>query len=67
MSFRSDDSVAKEEAYSQIRNQGYVSMKDIPDDLSNKSTLNLYEAYMIAMGIKTDLISDGYTLHRTTN
>lgn len=66
MSFRSDDARAKEEAYSQIRNQGYVSMRSLPDDIGNKTSLNLLDAYMISMGIKTDLVTDGYTLRKTT-
>ena len=65
MSIRSDDSVMKEEAYSQIRNNGYVEMATLQDKLENKTTLNTFDTYLISMGIKTDLISSGYVLHST--
>jgi hypothetical protein len=65
MSFRADDTVMKEEAYAQIRNQGYVSMQDLPDHVTNKRSLNMLDHYLIAMGIKTDLVTDGYLLHRS--
>ena len=65
MSFRADDTDMKEEAYQQIRQNGYVSIKDLPDKIENKSSLNLFDAYMIGMGIKTDLISEGYVLNTT--
>jgi hypothetical protein len=65
MSFRADDSIMKEEAYAQIRSQGYVSMADLPDNVSNKRSLCMMDAYMIAMGIKTDLVTDGYVLYKT--
>jgi hypothetical protein len=60
MSFRADDSVMKEAAYSAIRNNGYVSMEDLPDHIENKAALNMLDAYMISMGLKTDLVTDGY-------
>ena len=66
MSFRADDAVMKEEAYSQIRQNGYVSMKNLPDHLENKAALNTLDAYLISMGIKTDLVTEGYLLPKTT-
>ena len=65
MSFRADDSVMKEAAYSKIRQDGYVSMKDLPDNLENKAALNMVDTYMISMGLKTDLVTDGYLLTKT--
>lgn len=60
MSFRADDSVMKEAAYSKIRHDGYVSLKELPDHIENKASLNMFDAYMISMGLKTDLVTDGY-------
>jgi hypothetical protein len=65
MSFRSDDMKMKEAAYSQIRENGYVSMKDLPDYVENKTALNMLDAYLISMGIKSDLVTEGYTLTKT--
>lgn len=66
MSFRADDPVAKEEAYRSIRQNGYVSMADLPDKVENKSTLNMLDIYIIGMGLKTDLVTDGYLVKKTT-
>jgi hypothetical protein len=60
MSFRADDSVMKEAAYSKIRHDGYVSLKELPDHIENKSALNMFDTYMISMGLKTDAVTDGY-------
>jgi hypothetical protein len=65
MSFRSDDNVMKEDAYNQIRENGYVEMSQLPDSVDNKTTLNTLDAYLISMGIKSDIVSSGYVLHST--
>lgn len=65
MSFRADDNVMKEEAYAKIRQDGYVSMKDLPDNVENKTTLNMLDTYLICMGIKTDLVTPGMLLVKT--
>lgn len=65
MSFRADDTVMKETAYTKIRENGYVSLKDLPDNPENKATLNMLDAYLICMGIKTDLVTEGLLLTKT--
>ena len=65
MSFRADDSVMKEEAYSQIRENGYVNMDDLPDNVENKAALNMVDVYLICQGIKSDLVTPGYALKKT--
>lgn len=65
MSFRADDNVMKEEAYSKIRRDGYVSMKELPDDISNKAAVNTFDTYMIGMGLKTDIVTEGYLVNKT--
>jgi hypothetical protein len=35
-------------------------MEDLPDHIENKAALNMLDAYMISMGLKTDLVTDGY-------
>lgn len=65
MSFRADDSVMKEEAYNQIRENGYVAMQDLPDNVENKAAINMVDVYLICQGIKSDLITPGYVLKKT--
>lgn len=59
---RADDMAMKSEMYSQIAKKGYVSQEELPDDLSNKKTLNTVDAFFIGMGIKTDLVTRDLTL-----
>ena len=65
MSFRADDSVMKEEAYNQIRENGYVALQDLPDNVENKAAINMVDVYLICQGIKSDLITPGYLLKKT--
>ena len=64
MSARADDSVMKNEMYSRISKNGYVSLDSLTDEVENKEVLNLIDVYLISMGLKSDLItSDLLTLH----
>lgn len=65
MSFRADDMKMKEEAYAQIRRKGYLSMEELEDNVDNKVALNTLDTYMIAMGLKTNLVTEGYLLKKT--
>ena len=65
MSFRSDDMIMKEEAYAKIRQDGYVTLGELPDKPENKATLNMLDTYLISMGLKTDLVTEGYLLTKT--
>ena len=60
MSVRADDYVAKQEAYADIRKNGYVSLGDLTDDVGNKTALNTLNVYMLGMHLKTDLVDEGY-------
>jgi hypothetical protein len=62
MSVRADDMVAKQEAYADIRKNGYMSLADLTDEVKNKTALNTMNTYMLAMHIKTDLVDEGYML-----
>ena len=64
MSFRSDDLIAKQEAYTNIRKDGYVSLSDLTDDIDNKTAVNTLDAYITAMHIKSDIVNAGYVLNR---
>lgn len=65
MSFRADDMVMKEEAYANIRHNGYVAMDELTDNVENKTSLNMFDTYMICMGLKTDLVTPGMLLTKT--
>ena len=62
MSVRADDMTMKQEAYADIRKNGYVSLADLTDDVKNKTALNTLNVYMLAMHMKTDLVDEGYML-----
>lgn len=64
LSFRADDLSMKQEAYTNIRKQGYVSMDELTDDVDNKTALNTLDVYMTGMHMKTDLVNPGYILNR---
>ena len=62
MSVRADDMVMKQEAYSAIRKNGYVSISELTDNISNKTALNTLNVYLTAMHIKSDVIGPSYLL-----
>ena len=62
MSVRADDMVMKQEAYSNIRKNGYVSLSELTDNISNKTALNTLNVYLTAMHIKSDVIGPSYLL-----
>ena len=59
---RADDTVMKREMNDSINNKGYVSLEDLTNVSTNKVTLNTINAYLLAMGLKSDLVSDTYIL-----
>ncbi len=61
--FRSDDFIAKSEAYTSIQDKGYVSLDEITTtDNTGKMTLNLVNTYLLGCMIKSDLITESYVL-----
>lgn len=62
---RADDSVAKADLYNQILENGYCSLNKITNRLANKTTLNYIDACLLAMGIKSDLITKGDVLKQS--
>lgn len=65
LSLRADDMTMKQEAYAAIRKDGYVSLSELTDDIENKTALNTFNAYLLSMHMKTDIIDDGYMLNST--
>lgn len=62
---RADDMVMKNEMYTKIAKDGYVSLNDLTYNVDNKTTLNVLDAYLIAMGLKSDLITEGLLVKKS--
>lgn len=65
MSIRADDLVGKQEMLKNINRDGYVSLKDMPNDVKNKQALNTLDVFFLSAGIVTDLITPGLVLRDT--
>lgn len=63
---RADDPHMERQMLSQINNQGYFRMEDLESISTNKVTLNTINAYLLSMGIKTDIVTDTYILPKTS-
>jgi hypothetical protein len=59
--------VMKNEMYSSIAKNGFVSLNGLTNDVDNKVTLNAVDVHLIGMGIKSDLITDNLTVKKTLN
>lgn len=64
---RADDPVMKQQMYTAINSNGYVSLDDMESDPANKTTLNTVDTYLIGMGLKSDLVTKGLMLKKTLN
>lgn len=64
---RADDPVMKQQMYTNINNDGYLSLEDLESDPANKTTLNTVDTFFIGMGLKTDLVTKGLMTKKTLN
>lgn len=64
---RADDRVMKAEMYADISRKGYSTLSGLTQDVNNKATLTAVDAYLIGMGIKSDLITDNLLLRKSTD
>ena len=64
---RADDPVMKRQARQAIATKGYVLLDELDNDPKNKVTLNTVNAFLISMGLSTDLITPTYILPETSN
>jgi hypothetical protein len=64
---RADDHVMKQEMNQSIATKGYVELDELTNVSTNKITLNTVNTYLLAMGLKSDLITDSYILPKTSN
>lgn len=56
MSARADDMKAKNEMYSEIAKNGYVSLDDVSDDPYDKIALNTFDMYFLMQGLRTNMV-----------
>lgn len=64
---RADDLVMKRQARQSIATKGYVLLEELENDPKNKVTLNTVNAFLISMGLITDLVTPTYILPETSN
>lgn len=64
---RADDMVMKNELYSDIARKGYGNLSGLTNDVDNKTTLNTVDVFLISMGLKSDLVTNGMMLKGTLN
>lgn len=63
---RADDPVMKQQMNQSIATKGYVMLDELENLSTNKITLNTINTYLLAMGLKSDLVSDTYILPKTS-
>lgn len=63
---RADDIVMKRQMNQSIASKGYVVLDDLENLPTNKVTLNTVNTWFLAMGLKTDLITDTNILPKTS-
>ena len=59
---RADDAVMRRGMEQSIATKGYVSLEDLENVSTNKVTLNTVNAFLISMGLKSNLVTDSYIL-----
>ena len=64
---RADDLTMKQQMYTKIANDGYVSLEDLDSDPANKTTLNTVDVFLMGMGFNSDLVTRGLMLKKTLN
>ena len=53
------------EMLDKISTDGYVDLDTLTDKVENKTTLNTLDVYLISMGLKSDLVTEGLVLKKT--
>ena len=63
---RADDMVMKRQMNQSISTKGYVMLDELENDPTNKVTLMTVNAYLLSMGLQSDLITPSYILPKTS-
>lgn len=64
---RADDPVMRRQMHQSIATKGYVLLDELESLPTNKVTLNTVNTFLLAMGLKTDLVTDTYILPKTSS
>ena len=64
---RADSMDSKATMYKEISKQGYVYMKDLPNDITKKQTLNTVSTLLLGAGIDNDLTIPDATIQAINN
>ena len=64
---RADSQDSKATMYKEISKQGYVYMKDLPNDISKKTTLNTVSTLLLGAGIDNDINLPDTTIQMINN
>jgi hypothetical protein len=67
LSARADSMDSKATMYKEISKQGYVYMKDLPNDISKKQTLNTVSTLLLGAGIDNDVAIPDETIETLKN
>lgn len=62
---RADDLHMKQQMLQSIALNGYTKLEDMESLVENKTTLNTADAFLIGMGLKSDLVTTGLMLKNT--
>lgn len=62
---RADDLVMKREMLTSIATKGYVSLEELTDEITNKTTLNTVNVYLLGMSLDSDLVTKGLMVKKT--
>jgi hypothetical protein len=64
---RADDIVMKRQLRQSIATKGYALLEELDNSPLNKTTLNTVNAFLLSMGLKSDIITDTYVLPKTSD
>ena len=64
---RADNYAKKTDMYRQIVKYGYCSLDELKGDVSKSTALNTLNTYLLASGIRSDLIVNSLKTHYTIN
>jgi len=64
---RADAKDRKMQMYNTIQRDGMVSLSDLSGDIRNQPTLNAVNCFLLAAGLKTDLVDKSYMIRSTAD
>jgi hypothetical protein len=62
---RADNQFKKLQMYRQIARDGYTTLSDMEDDITQSTTLNTLNTYLLASGIRSDLVNNSLKTNYT--